>query len=537
MAKKALNLEWDENKQYKFFSREIMIPFIACLLMAFGPMINTQLSGLATPYLMADIGAAKYLSLQTIINSVFRACAALAWGGIFERYNQKSIILILSLFQMAAALLYTVVGNVPILILGTLLGAIGSGGATAGLITIIGYLLPTQYRATFHSVRSLIFVGVTTLTPLASWLITTVTWRAIYAFNLICYTLAFLAVVIFVPSMPINKDKVIVKKKYDFIGMIIFLIGTIVIFLSTYLGGSVLPWTSPLLYVLIVGGLFIYYLGIRYEKTLGDDALVNIRLLKNKNFMSVVFMACMFYAAFNVKTYQQMLSVQGLGLSLTIYTAAKVIPAMFGNGIGVVYPLLMQKTGWYRQITIFMIVLNVVAMILWGTLRVATFTTIFIYSIASSCAPQSLGQLLVVNSIGKEDMSKAGGTYTFMSFFTTSIFSLLYNILYNNVHVAKLRPMATAAGILDKLTPAQIETMSTYTVLSSAKSLSVFKETFGANTELYNKAVSVIKECVISASQAVFFLAAILTATAIFGVSGISKDIKIPAPKSKAAAK
>lgn len=526
MAKKALDLNWDDSKQYKFFSREIFIPFLACMLMAMGPMVNTTFSGIATSYLMADINAASFMNLQNIINSVFRACAALAWGGIFERYNQKSIILVLSLFQMAAGLLYTVVTNIPVLILGTLVGAIGSGGAMAGLITILGYLLPLQFRGTFHSIRSLINVGLTMVTPFGSWLISSVSWRALYAFNFCCYTITFLVVLIAVPSLPITKE--VVKKKYDFVGMFIFILGTAVLFTASFMGGNILPWTSPWLYVFIVGGIFIYYLGLRYEKKHEDIALISITLLKNRSFMSAILVGCMYFASFTVKSYEQLICVQGLGMALTAFTAVKVIPTMIGHGIGVVYPVLMQKTGWYRQISGVVVVINVVSMMYWATMKNATPVSVFIALMLSAATPLSLGQLLAVNSVEQKDMSKAGGTYSFMYYFSSALFSLIYNILLNNVHVANLKPIASSYGIYDKLSASQINTMSTYNVLASAKNLAAFKATFGSNTELCDKAIKVIMECTTAASRSIFWVSAILTATAIFGVFGLRKDMKIP---------
>jgi hypothetical protein len=331
--------------------------------------------------------------------------------------------------------------------------------------------------------------------------------------------------------MPIAADK-IVHKKYDFGGMLIFLAGTTALFMTSFLGGTVLPWTSPILYLFVVAAIIIYALGLKYEAKVGDIALVSVRLLKNKSFMSSIIVGCMFYASFNVKTYEQIVSVQALGMPLAMYTAAKVIPAMIGNGFGVVYPMLMQKTGWYRGISGFIVVLNVVSMILWGTMRSATFVTIFVISVFSCATPQSLGQLLAVNSVDKEDMGTAGGTYTFMYFFSSAMFSLIYNMLMNNVHIANLRPLASAAGILDKLTPAQLQTMSSYNVLASAKNLATFKATFGTNTEVYNKAITVITQCVMKASDTIFFVSAALTATAIIGVIGLRKDMKIPLPKS-----
>ncbi len=533
MAKKELILEWDDSKQYKFFSKEIMIPFLALQLMAFGPIVNLAFSGTATPYLMADINAAAYLNLQNIINSVFRAVAALVWGSIFDRFNRKTVLLMLALFQMAAGLIYAAIVNVPMLIIGTLIGAIGSGGATAGLVTLLGLLLPMQYRGTYHSVRSLVQLGMTTLTPLGAWIIEKYSFRYVYILNFTLYTLIFIVTLILIPSMPANLEKVKTKFRYDWGGSIIFVIGTAVLFGASFVGGKTIPWTSPIIYLFILGGIAIYGVGLWYEGKHEDIGLISVRLLKNRAFISAVLVGCMYYASFTVKTYEQILSVQGLGMTLTAFTTVRVIPTMLGHGIGIVYPILMQKTGWYRGISGFVVVLNVVSMIYWATMKTATTTTVFIALILSAATPLSLGQLLAVNSVDKEDMGRAGGTYTFMYYFSSALFSLIFNILLNNIHLMKLVPNATAAGIYSKLTPAQLQTMETYTVLASPKSLAAFKATFGANTDLYNKAVKVISDCVTDATRVIFWVSAVLTATAIFGVFGLRKDMKF-AGKPKA---
>lgn len=539
MAKKELILVWDDSKQYKFFSKEILIPFLALMLMAFGPIVNLSLSGTATPYLMAEINAAPYLNLQNIINSVFRAIAALVWGTIFDRYNRKTVLLMLALCQMAAGLIYAGIVNIPMLIIGTLIGAIGSGGATAGLVTLLGMLLPMNYRGTFHSVRSTVQLAMTAVTPLGAWIIEKFSFRYVFIINFIFYTLIFLVTLIVIPSIPADKEKAKEKFRFDYIGAILFVIGTGIIFGASFVGGKIIPWTDPRIYLFILGGIAVYGVALVYESKHEDISLISVRLLKDKAFMSAVLVGCMYYASFTVKTYEQIISVQGLGMTLTLFTTVRVLPTMLGHGIGIVYPVLMQKTGWYRGISGFVVILNVISMAYWATLKEATPVTITIALVLSAATPLSLGQLLAVNSVEKQDMGRAGGTYTFMYYFSSALFSLIYNILLNNIHLQRLAPNVAAAGLTGKLSAAQLTTMSDYSVLANARGLAAFKATFGANVDAYNKAVKVIADCVTDASRVIFWVSAVLTATAIFGCFGLRKDMKFggKAAKAKPAAK
>lgn len=530
MSKKVLTLDWDDSKEYKFLSKEIMIPFISLVLMAMGPQLALTLEGSLTPYMMADLNAAKFNSVQNIIGQIFRACSALAWGGLFERFNKKNIIVSLCLFSLAANVVRMLAVNVWMVVLGAIITSIGAGGANAGLIALTAYMLPTKFRGRFYSVRSFVAVILTMMSPLASWVVLNWGWRYNFAMSSVAYIIVLVAILLTAPSMPAPGN--VIKKKYDYVGVLIFLMGTILIFSASFLGGDVLPWSSPIIYILIIAGLVVYYIGIQYEKKHDDIALMSISLLKNRYFVSAMMLSVLYFAAFSIKSYEQIYCVQGFGMVLTTFTAIKVIPTMLGHGLGVAFPIVMEKTGAVKTISGVFVGANIISMFMFYFMSAATPTYVFLSLTANTFIALSLGQLLVANSVERKDISKAAGTYTFVYYFTQALFSLINNILLNNVHVSSLKPLAEKAGILSKLSPSQLQTMSTYSILSSPKTLSAFKATFGANVDTYEKAVKVVQECVVAACRWMFLVAAIFCIIAFFFIFGLKKDIKIVAKKA-----
>lgn len=529
MARKVMSLDWDDSKQYKFFSKEILIPFICLVLMALGPIFSMNIEGSIVPYMMADLNAAKYNSLQNIIGQIFRACAALAWGGLFERYDKRNILISLSLISVISTVMRAMVINLPMLIVAIIINAIGTGGISAGLVAMVAYLLPQKFRGWFYSVRVFFNFAMTLISPLAAWIILNLGWRYNFWFSAIANGLVLLAIIIAAPSMPAPESTV--KKKYDSVGVTIFLLGTMLIFSASYMGGDILKWSSPILYVLIIAGLVIYYLGLQYEKKHDDIALISTSLLKNRYFISATLVGALYYAMFTTKSYQQLYAVQGLGMTLTAWSAVRVIPTMLGHVIGMLFPIIMEKTGQVKAVAGVIVFMNIVSALWFFFLKEASNVSVFIALCTTAFTPLALGQMLVANSVERKDISRAGGTYTFVYYFSQAIFSLIFNILLNNVHVLNLRPFAEKAGILNQLTSAQLDTMSTYTILSNTKSLAAFKATFGNNVEMYNKAVKVVQDCVASAIRPSFLVAAAFCAIAFIFVFGLKKDMKIVAKK------
>ncbi len=530
MARKVMELDWDEGKQYKFFSKEILVPFVCLILMALGPIFAMNIESGIVPYMMADLNAAKYNSLQNIIGQIFRACSALAWGGLFERYNKRSILIMLSLIAIVSTVMRAMVINLPMLIVAILIGSVGTGGAQAGLVAMVAYLLPQKYRGWFYSARVFFNFAMTLTSPLAGWLILNMGWRSNLWFAAAANGLVLIALFLVAPSMPATVKKED-KKRFDIVGTCIFLIGTIIIFAASYMGGSILPWSSPVIYICIIGGLVVYYFGVQYEKRHDDIALVSTRLLKNGYFVAAMLVGCLYYAMFSTKSYQQLYVVQGLGMSLTAWSAVRVIPTMLGHVIGMVFPVIMEKTGKVKLITGIIVLTNIVSAVWFFSLRDPSNTSVFIALCTTAATPLALGQMLAANSVERQDISKAAGTYTFVYYFSQAIFSLIYNILLNNIHAASVRPFAEKAGILAKLTPAQLNTMSTYTILSNTKSLSAFKATFGNDVATYEKAVKVVQDCVAAAVRPSFLVGGAFCVVAFLFVFRLKSDIKITAKK------
>jgi MFS family permease len=122
MAKKEFIPQFDETKQYKLFSKEILIPFIALSFLAVAPIVQQTGSGVYNNVMMAALGAAKVADLNTVINSVFRAASALVWGGLFDKYNKKTIVIVLTLCQLVAGVLVGLSPNLYVLLFATLIG-------------------------------------------------------------------------------------------------------------------------------------------------------------------------------------------------------------------------------------------------------------------------------------------------------------------------------------------------------------------------------------------------------------------------------
>lgn len=511
MAKKEFVPQFDETKQYKLLSKEILIPFIALSFLAIAPIIQQTSSGVYNNVMMAALGAAKVADLNTVINSVFRASAALVWGGLFDKYNKKTIVVILTLCQLAAGTIIGFAPNLYVLLFATLIGAIGSGGATSGLTALLGYMLPAKYRGTFQGWRSLLNVGVTFMTPYIAKVLTVFGWRYCLIFNVSAYIICLLGSIFLLPSMPVTGPVNI--KKFDSIGCALFLSGTIVFFSASYLGGTFVPWSSPILWLLFAVSMVIYFFAIRYEKNHEDIALFSVSLFKNKKFVQAVIIGCGFFAFWQAATYKQLFLVQGIGLALVTYSTIGTVARQVSNIVGIVYPIILDRTQKFKLVSLVIIWVHFIATVALTFLnKGSSESQIYWTLLFGDILPISLGQLLVINALDTKDLSRGSGTYTFVFYYFVGVFGLLYNVIYNNVFAAVVK--SNMAGFMSQLSADQIKSMSDYKVVTTAKLLEAFQKTFNGNTDLFNQAVAAVRGAVTTGARTCYYVGLVFVAIA-----------------------
>ncbi|CAK7234211.1 hypothetical protein SBRCBS47491_008870 [Sporothrix bragantina] len=190
--------------------------------------------------------------------------------------------------------------NVPVLIVGSAFIGIGAG-VQLSFGMVVGELIPNKHRGFGISC---IFVSALPLTVFGPVVIRSMIlhmgagWRWSYYFNVMLLTVV-VALFYFCYHPPTyamlharRANHVSPWKMVDFVGVLLFTAGLLVLLLGISWGGSMYPWKSGMVIGFIVGGAAILILLVLWEiYGAGDYPLIPIHLFKNRQYMGTILTA------------------------------------------------------------------------------------------------------------------------------------------------------------------------------------------------------------------------------------------------------
>ncbi|CAK7215872.1 hypothetical protein SEUCBS140593_002677 [Sporothrix eucalyptigena] len=284
------------------------------------------------------------------------------YGKLSDIYGRKNMIL---LSYILFALGCGMVGAGQTLfqvILGRVISGGGGAGMTALVSILISDLLPIRDVATW---RAYINVAATTGRslggPLGGWLADVIGWRWSFIGQVPFMLIATVLCQIYLPSNarnfkggkyvePDNSvsawDKL---KRVDFLGSLLLALTLLAFLVPMEIGGSKVPWSSPIIPALFASAIVLFVLFIRTEKRAVEPVVpLSIFRIRDANLSIFIQMA-------------QLSAQLGLMFSVPLYfkasasvsnteAGAHLFPAVAGNAVGgIISGIYIKKTGRYRN--------------------------------------------------------------------------------------------------------------------------------------------------------------------------------------------
>ncbi|GAA3237642.1 MFS transporter [Nonomuraea helvata] len=162
--------------------RTIFASLLILLLLA---TLDTTLTGVLAPALVAELGGREQVQLVVVAYAVASTLTLPLWGRAGDLLGHKRVLLsALVLFQIGSAAC-AVAQDMTQLVAARALQGAGAGGLMVGVVTVIVALLPprerTRYRGYVTAVTAVAMIG----GPLAGGLLTdALSWRWAYLINL-----------------------------------------------------------------------------------------------------------------------------------------------------------------------------------------------------------------------------------------------------------------------------------------------------------------------------------------------------------------
>ncbi|MDN7560870.1 MDR family MFS transporter [Burkholderia orbicola] len=340
----------------------------ALLLVMLLSALDQTIVSTALPTIVGELGGLDQLSWVVTAYLLSSTVVLPLYGKLGDLYGRKIVLQAAIVLFLAGSALCGVAQDMTQLIVLRALQGLGGGGLMVVTMAAIGDLVPPDRRARYQGMFGGVYGLATIVGPLlGGFLVEHLSWRWIFTINLPLGVLA-LAVI----GMAFRPHTAHVKHRIDYMGAAFLATALTCVILFTSEGGSLLPWTSPQLWMTLVLGL-VAIGGFIYEERLAAEPIMPLELFRHRTFVLVSLIGFVVgIALFGSVTFIP-LYLQVVKGSTPSQAGMQLLPMMGGMLVtSIASGRLISRLGSYRMFPIAGTLTGGVAMALLSTLTLDT---------------------------------------------------------------------------------------------------------------------------------------------------------------------
>ncbi|KAF3016166.1 hypothetical protein E8E14_009600 [Neopestalotiopsis sp. 37M] len=250
---------------------------------------------------------------------------------------------------------------------GVIVGRVVSGSGGAGMTVLVALIItdlaPLREVAAWQSYLNIVStMGRSIGGPLGGWLTDTIGWRWSFLGQAPIFAVATLLCWFVLPPLKPESNSTSAGRpplhkqlgRIDFTGAALLGLGIFALMLPVEIGGAKLPWSHPLIAVLLVAGALLLGSFFLVEKHWAREPIFPVRLLHNKNaVLCYIIHGCQMSAQLSMM-YSVPLYFQVTQRTSSTIAGAHLFPAVVGNTIGALaVGHIIKKTGRYKALIMF----------------------------------------------------------------------------------------------------------------------------------------------------------------------------------------
>ncbi|MBO9627645.1 MAG: MFS transporter [Microbacterium sp.] len=242
----------------------------------------------ALPTIVSEFDATEHIAWVVTSYILFQTMTTPIWGKLGDLFGRKRIFMIAIATFFCGSLLSGASGSLWMLIGFRALQGIGAGGLMVNAQATIADLVEPARRSTYLAINSSIFGATSVIGPLiGGFLVDALDWRWIFYINIPVALAALILAALTIPQRTRRSSAAV-----DYLGALLLLCTVGSIILLTSLGGTTIPWSSPMIPVLGgVAALGATLFVLRERRA--ADPIIPPRLFRNATFrISTVLAAC-----------------------------------------------------------------------------------------------------------------------------------------------------------------------------------------------------------------------------------------------------
>ncbi len=233
----------------------------------------------ALPTMVGDLGGLSYLSWVVTAYLLTSTVAGPLYGKFGDLYGRKIVLQVaIAVFLVGSALCGIAQNMLQLIVFRALEGA-GGGGLIVITIAVIGDLIPPRERGRYQGFFGAVFGVATIVGPLVGgFFVDHLSWRWIFYINLPTGILALAVIAAVLPSHSTRREHAV-----DYVGALLLTAALSAVILFTGLGGTIFPWTSPVMIGLMAASIAGVIAFVAVEMR-AREPILPMSLFANRNF-------------------------------------------------------------------------------------------------------------------------------------------------------------------------------------------------------------------------------------------------------------
>ncbi|KAI5478711.1 MFS general substrate transporter [Pseudohyphozyma bogoriensis] len=426
------------------------------------PDINIILLGMFSGCFLAALDSTIVATCLSVIGTEFHAANSISWLGtsymmtqtaaqpLYGKCSQIFGRRVTTMFSSAVFLLGSLACGLattyPQLLAARAVAGVGGAGLTVMMAIVTSDLIPLRSRGIYQGYGNLVYnLGAAAGGPLGGYLGDSVGWRWAFLIQVpICvlhFAMAWWKVEnSFDPTFQPGHDMMARIKRVDFLGSILLVLGVAASLVGLALGGNEYPWSAPIVWVSLIGGILVLVIFVLVETYVAAEPLLAPELLftRTPGFVSLTnFFASMAQLAILYSVPLWFSVVKGLSNS---NAGLHLIPSVISTSASsLISGWIMGKTGYYRlmlAITAFINFCGPLIMIFWDRIT----TPDWVFWVTMSPGGIGFGAIItitlvaLISAVPPESMAAATGcSYLFRATGSVLGISLSTAILQNTL--------------------------------------------------------------------------------------------------------
>jgi EmrB/QacA subfamily drug resistance transporter len=436
----------------EFTHRQILTILAGLMMGMFLAALDQTIMATATRTIADDLHGFNLQAWATTAFLITSTISTPLYGKLSDIYGRRGFFLFAITIFVVGSMLCGLSQNMYELAAFRAIQGIGAGGLMSMALAIIGDIVPPRERAKYQGLFLAVFGTASVIGPLLGGffagqdsIIGITGWRWIFYLN-VPIGVAALAVVARVLHLPHTRT----DHRIDWPGALALIVGLVPL-LTVAEQGREWGWDSPRAFACYIIGALGIVAFILAERAYGDEALLPLRLFKNKtvavgSISSTIIGMAMFGGLLTVPLYLQIVK----GSSAT-QAGLQMIPFVIGIMAGsITAGQLIARTGRYRIFPIIGSVLMVTALVLFATIGADTplWKTMLIMVVMGLGLGGNMQPMItaVQNAVSPREIGVATSSVTFFRSMGGTLGTAIFLSVLFNVVGGKVLSAYTKAG-------------------------------------------------------------------------------------------